>query len=122
MNRILNLTLLPLPSSLRLVLVSLAFLLLLPAASASAEEPKRFLTSDLSASLQYQGSDAATQPGANRLRYRHQRQELRSLTAPTRYRTKSILRYSKELGDTGLVLRVKAPLKPRQMLKFELRF
>ena len=50
------------------------------------------------------------------------RDESRAVEAPTRYRTQSILRYSKQLGDTGLILKVKAPLKPRKLIKLELRF
>jgi hypothetical protein len=44
------------------------------------------------------------------------------VAAPTRFRVSSILRYSTPLGDTGLVLRVKAPLKPRKIVSLEIRF
>ena len=51
-----------------------------------------------------------------------ERNELRAVEAPTRYRTQSILRYTTALGDTGLQLRVKLPLKLRKLVKVELRF
>ena len=41
---------------------------------------------------------------------------------PSKYRSQSILRYSIPIGDTGLVFRVKAPLRPGKIVKFELRF
>ena len=51
-----------------------------------------------------------------------QRNEPRPIEAPTRFRVSSILKYSLPLGDTGLVLRVKAPLKPHKIVTVELRF
>jgi hypothetical protein len=51
-----------------------------------------------------------------------ERNASRSVEAPTRYRVKSILKYSRPLGDTGMILRVKLPLKMRKLVKFELRF
>ena len=41
--------------------------------------------------------------------------------SPTR-RTESVLRYQTPLGKTGIILRLKAPLKQRKLVKFELRF
>ena len=104
------------------LLSSLALVLSLPAAAARAGSPSDFRLSDLPLSFSYQGSQTAGFRSAQGVRYRHERQQLRLLEAPTRYRTKSILRYSKQLGSEGPVLRIKAPLKPRQMVKIELRF
>ena len=42
-------------------------------------------------------------------------------SSPTR-RTESVLRYETRLGKTGIILRLKAPLKQRKLIKFELRF
>ena len=50
------------------------------------------------------------------------RNESRLVEAPTRYRTRSILQYTTPLGDTGLILRLKLPLKQRKIIKFEIRF
>lgn len=50
------------------------------------------------------------------------RNEQRAVEAPTRYRTSSILKYKTPLGDTGMELRLKLPLKPRKIFKLELRF
>ena len=50
------------------------------------------------------------------------RNESRLVEAPTRYRTSSILKYTTPLGDTGLILRIKLPLKQRKLIKFEVRF
>ncbi len=41
--------------------------------------------------------------------------------SPTR-RTESVLRYQTPLGKTGIILRLKVPLKQRKLVKFELRF
>ena len=50
------------------------------------------------------------------------RNQSRAVEAPTRYRTSSILQYTKPLGETGLILRVKMPLKLHKIIKFEIRF
>lgn len=50
------------------------------------------------------------------------RNQLRAVEAPTRYRTSSILKYTTPLGDSGMELRVKLPLKRRKIVKLELRF
>lgn len=50
------------------------------------------------------------------------RNESRAVEAPTRYRTSSVLQYTRPLGSTGLQLRVKAPLNPRKIVKVEIRF
>ena len=50
------------------------------------------------------------------------RNESRLVEAPTRYRTSSILKYTTQLWDTGLILRIKLPLKQRKIIKFEIRF
>ena len=41
---------------------------------------------------------------------------------PLRDRTQSVLRYQTPLGKTGIILRLKVPLKQRKLVKFELRF
>lgn len=89
---------------------------------ASADTVSYFRATDLPESLQYRGSKVAGEKGASSLQFHHQKQQIRSLEAPTRYRTRSILRYSRPLGETGLVLRIKAPLKKRQQIRLELRF
>lgn len=50
------------------------------------------------------------------------RNQSRAVEAPTRYRTSSILQYTTPLGETGLILRVKMPLKAHKIIKFEIRF
>ena len=50
------------------------------------------------------------------------RNELRAVAAPTRYRTSSILKYSKPIGNTGVIFRVKAKPNPRRLIKLEIRF
>ena len=50
------------------------------------------------------------------------RNDIRPVEAPTRYDVKTILRYTLPLGDTGMELRLKAPLKPQKIVKLELRF
>lgn len=42
--------------------------------------------------------------------------------SPLRDRTQSVLRYQTPLGQTGLLLRLRAPLKSRKLIKLELRF
>jgi hypothetical protein len=99
-------------------LVSLAGGLLLPGAAANAESDKDLFLSSLPKTYHYGRGNAVTKPRSISFR----RDESRAVEAPTRYRTQSILRYSKQLGDTGLILKVKAPLKPRKLIKLELRF
>jgi hypothetical protein len=93
--------------------------LLLPASSAMADSNPDFLfQSDVPAAFKYGARARSSRPLAVSFR----RNEARAVAAPTRYRTHSILRYTRKLGDTGLVLRLKAPLKPRKLVAFEIRF
>ncbi len=50
------------------------------------------------------------------------RNESRAVEAPTRYPTSSLLKYSTPIGNTGLILRVKARPDPRRIVKLEIRF
>ena len=102
----------------RTFLVGLVGGLLLPGSGANAESDKDLFLSSLPRTYYYERGPGPTKPHSISFR----RAESRSVEAPTRYRTKSILRYSKALGDTGLVLKVKAPLKPRKLVKVEIRF
>ena len=97
----------------------LAGALLLPASAATADSnPEVLFQSDLPAAFTYRAGARATSP----LSVSFRRNEGRAVAAPTRYRTHSILRYSLPLGDTGLILKLKAPLKPRKLVAFEIRF
>jgi hypothetical protein len=107
---------------LSLILALFALFLIMPAGVAIADSAAHFRVMDLPESLRYRGSDGASAKNGTSLQYQHQKQQLRLIEAPTRYRTRSILRYSHGLGDSGLVLRIKAPLKSRQLVRFELRF
>ncbi len=49
------------------------------------------------------------------------RSQLHSTPAPSRYRTDSILRYTRKL-ENGMILRVKLPMRLRKIVKVELRF
>lgn len=99
-------------------LVSLVAGLLLPGAVANAESDKDLFLSSLPKTYHYEHGNAVTKQRSISFR----RDESRSVEAPTRYRTHSILRYSKQLGSTGMILKVKVPLKPRKLIKLELRF
>ena len=92
-----------------------ALLLLFGAGSASAGDDDLFQL--LPSSFRYPESVDSKPPS-----FSFRRNESRAVEAPTRYRTHSILRYSTPLGRTGLVLRLKAPLKPRKLVKVEIRF
>jgi hypothetical protein len=105
-----------------LIFALFALFLIAPAGVAIADSSAHFHVTDLPESLQYRAGKGASAKSGTSLHYQHQEQQLRLIEAPTRYRTRSILRYSHGLGDSGLVLRIKAPLKPRQMVRFELRF
>jgi hypothetical protein len=104
-----------------LLFTFLSLALLISAAPAAADSSDRFRKSQLPSSLRYLGSGAA-ESRADAILYRHRGKQFRAVEAPTRYRTKSILRYSRALGDSGLVLRVKAPMKFRKIIKVELHF
>lgn len=108
----------PLPS---LPLLVFALTLSLASPAAAVDPDPGIGDSDLPTSLQYLGTNQA-ESVATRLQYRLRNTQFREVEAPTRFRTQSILRYSKPLGDSGLVLRVKAPLKPRKLIKLELQF
>ena len=101
------------------LLTILALSLVLWTSPAAADSG--FRMSELPSSLRYLGSRSAAASAAG-LHYRHRSQQFQAVEAPTRYRTKSILRYSKALGKSGMRLRVKAPLKPRKIIKVELQF
>jgi hypothetical protein len=103
-----------------LLLLTILVLCSLTAASANADGPA-IRSSELPSSLRYLGSGAA-ESHASALDYKHRSEQFRAVTVTTRYRTKSILRYSRALGKTGMILRVKAPMKPRKIIKLELRF
>ena len=93
--------------------------LLLPGSVAMADSTPGFLfQSDLPVQFKYAARARASRP----LSVSFRRNEARAVEAPTRYRTHSILRYTLPLGDSGLILRVKAPLKPRKLVAFEIRF
>jgi hypothetical protein len=96
------------------------FLLTLVAGSAAADPPT-VRTSELPTSLRYMGSTVA-ETGAAQFSFKPRAAGFSSLRPPSRYRTKSFLRYSAPLGDTGLVMKVKLPLKPRKIIMVELRF
>ena len=99
--------------------VLLAGVLLLPAGVATADSNPEFLfRSNIPPAFTYGAGPKAKRPLAVSFR----RNEARAVAAPTRYRTHSILRYSRQLGDTGLILKLKAPLKPRKLVAFEIRF
>ncbi len=92
--------------------------LLLPGAVANANSDIDIFFSDLPETFHYGRAAGATKP----LSISFRRNASRAVEAPTRYRTQSILQYEKALGNTGLILKVKAPLKPRKLVKFEIRF
>jgi len=50
------------------------------------------------------------------------RNEELAVEAPTSFRIKSMLQYTMPLGDTGMILKLKAPLKLRKLIKVEIRF
>ena len=92
-------------------------LLLAGAAGAAAESDKAGIAALLPSELHYsRWAQGRTPPEMLR------RSESRAVAAPTQYRTESVLRYTKSLGHSGMVLLVKAPLKPTKLVKFELRF
>lgn len=105
----------------RLPVVLLGALLVLgaaaPPATAGSEDPFAF-DSDLPERLQYPEPRYDSSPPGISFR----RNEQRAVEAPTRYRTSSLLKYKTPLGDTGMELRLKLPLKPRKIFKLELRF
>ena len=102
----------------------LPLLLLLAApASADSDDPFDFEDPRVPVGFHYTpvlsfGEGREPQPPS----FSFRRNESRAVEAPTRYRTSSILKYSRPLGDTGLILRVKLPLKQRKIIKLELRF
>jgi hypothetical protein len=103
-----------------LALAALAAVGTLGATGARAEEPSGPFFLSLPEEFGYAHWNES--PEQSPPSFSFERNESRAVRAPTRYRTKSILRYEKALGRTGLILRVKAPLKPRKIVKFELRF
>jgi hypothetical protein len=89
--------------------------LALPAA-ANSDDPFAF-ADGIPARFQYDERHETPPPSVS-----FRRNESRAVEAPTRHRTSSILKYSTPLGDTGMIFRVKLPLNPRKIIKFELRF
>ena len=95
--------------------LALALLVATPAAASDASPfdfdppvPKQF---------QYAESYESRPPS-----FSFRRNQSRAVEAATRYRTSSILQYTTPLGETGLILRVKVPLKRHKIIKFEIRF
>jgi hypothetical protein len=98
-----------------------AGLLLSGAASAESNRGRDLFLSSLPEAYRY-GPQSRQRRQPLSVSFRRSRHETRAVAAPTRYRTKSILRYTKALGDTGMLFRVKLPLKRSKLIKLELRF
>ena len=96
-------------------LFALALLMATPAA-ASDSSPFDF-DPPVPEQFQYAESYESKPPS-----FSFRRNQSRAVEAPTRYRTSSILQYTTPLGETGLILRVKMPLKAHKIIKFEIRF
>jgi hypothetical protein len=103
-------------SALLVFVVSLSSLLAIASPSAAQDDPFAF-DQVLPESFQYVDMHESMPPS-----FSFKRNESRAVQAPTRYRTTSILKYSRALGDTGMILRIKLPLNRRKIIKFELRF
>jgi len=103
-------------AALLVFVVSLASLLAVASPSAAEDDPFAF-DPVLPESFQYVDMHESMPPS-----FSFKRNESRAVEAPTRYRTTSLLKYSRALGDTGMILRIKLPLNPRKIIKFELRF
>jgi hypothetical protein len=96
----------------------LAFLLLLaPSLPASAGEPDPPHFESISRNFRYREDYALALPPL-----RHRLSEERSVEAPTAFEIKSVLQYTVPLGDTGMFLKIKAPLKKSNLVKIEIRF
>ena len=67
--------------------------------------------------LQYADDSESRPPSVS-----YERNELRAVQAPTRFRVRSLLRYRMALGDSGMELRVRVKPKMRKIVKVELRF
>lgn len=52
----------------------------------------------------------------------YRNEEERSVEAPTKFRIKSMLRYTMPIGNTGMQLRVSVPLKKKKIVKIQIRF
>ena len=108
---------------LRRPLATLAAAVLLVAASAlpaSAQTEEAFRFEQLPENFRYEYVDDDLEVGQASFSY--VRNEERSIAAPTKFRLKSILQYTTPLGDTGLNLKLKMPLKLRKLVKLEIRF
>jgi hypothetical protein len=95
------------------VLLLIAFLA--PSASAEPNESLRF--EQLPENFRY--VEDYDDPAYS---FSYRRGEEISVAAPTKFRIKSILQYTSPLGDTGLILKVKLPLKMKKLVKVEIRF
>ncbi len=93
----------------------LTLILFSPALPASADGD--LFDELLPSSLRFDGDFERKPPSIS-----FRRNESRAVEAPTRYPTSSLLKYSTPIGNTGLILRVKARPDPRRIVKLEIRF
>ena len=102
------------------VIVPALLFLVASSAQPAAAEGERSSLSLIQASFAYDPYDDAWEAPPPSISFR--RNEARAVEAPSRFSARKRLSYTKTLGRSGLIFRVKAPLKKRKLVKFELKF